>query len=184
MRIFGAIFALGLVFLSCKSEPQLSDQDQINREVKNYLFLDDSIAVDVTVEDTMYTDELEEMLATLENNMSLIQQDLDTLSLMIDEQAYKKLDYQNQLEEPKLFGNNKMEETLLKTEKRLLELKLKQWELRAKKLEFKQTNRVLLHLQRSMWANIAGFNVDVTYPMNGAEISVGLLLDANYRVID
>ena len=68
-------------------------------------------------------------------------------------------------------------------------LKLVEYQLKLKELEFQkaifdQTNRILLHLKRSIWANIAGFEANVHYQLGDEINDLEILMDANYVVVD
>ena len=169
-----AAFFFSILFLSCKGEDKLSDQELIEKNVRTFFFLDDSVKIDVTITDTLRTSELNEMLTTVDDNFNLIQQDIDTLQLMIDDWSYKalELEKQNALTESK--------DARIKS----LEYRVKLKELEAQKQVFVQTNRILNRLQRSIWADIAGFDATATFTSNGETNSHVLLLDAGYNVVD
>ena len=162
------------LFTACKGETKLSDTETIEQNVRTFFMMGDSVDLEITITDTMYVDELQVMLKTVEENNFLIQLDIDTLSLMIDDWNYKAVDLEktNQLIAAK--------DAKIKA----LEYKLKMQELEFKKAGFAHTNRILLRLQRSIWANIAGFEAKVHYQL-GEEISnLEILMDANFNVID
>lgn len=184
LTLFFFLVALIIGFASCNKGSKQSDQDQIEENVRAYFFLSDSIEVDVQITDTIYVDDLDKMLETVENNLSLINQDLDTLSLMIDDAAYQKLNYEKEVLNAGFFSKDKYLDSMHNAEKTFLEYQLKQALLNSKKDGFKQTNRVLLHLQRSIWANIAGFNIQVNYKFSGNPIELELLMDAQFNVVD
>jgi hypothetical protein len=185
LRLIGiALIGCFFVLASCAGTSKQSNEDLLLENVKSYFFLDDSISVQVVVADTIHADEVEEMLATIEKNLNLIDQDLDTLSLMIDDKAYKKLGYEQALEKTILIGKNKYKDSLNWAENALLDLRLKQSILSSKREGFKQTNRVLLHFKRSIWANIAGYNVIVDYTIGDAPMHFDLVTDANYTIVD
>jgi hypothetical protein len=185
LRLIG-VGLIGCVFIvaSCGGKTKQSNAGLLLENVKTYFFLDDSIAVQVEVVDTIQADEVEEMLATIEKNLNLIDQDLDTLSLKIDDKAYRKLDYEKALEKTILIGKNKYEDSLALAENALLDLRLKQAILSSKREGFKQTNRVLLHFKRSIWANVAGYNILVDYTIDGTPMHFDLVTDANYTIVD
>lgn len=185
LRLIGAGL-IGCFFLlaSCAGTNKQSNSDLLLENVKDYFFLDDSIAVEVEIADTIQADEVAEMLATIEKNLNLIDQDLDTLSLMIDDRAYKKLGYEQMLEKSILIGKNKYKDSLNQVENALLDLRLKQALLSSKREGFKQTNRVLLHFKRSIWANVAGYNVIVDYNVGETPMHFELVTDANYTIVD
>lgn len=185
LRLVGITF-LGCFFVlvSCAGKNKKSNEDLLKENVKAYFFLDDSIGFKVIIADTIHAEEVEDMLATIEKNLNLIDRDLDTLSLMIDAKAYEKLGYEKALEKSILIGKNRYKDSLIWSEKAVLELQLKQALLSSKKGEFKQTNRVLLHFKRSIWANVAGYNVLVDYTVDDTPMHFDLVTDANYNIID
>ena len=184
-RFIGFTFlACFFVLISCAGKNKQSNQDLLEENVKAYFFMEDSLSVEVTVVDTIHADEVAEMMATLENNLYLIDQDLDTLSLMIDDKAYQKLAFEKELEKSIFIGKNKYKDSLNWAEKALLNLQLKQALLNEKRESFKQTNRVLLHFKRSVWGNVAGYNVFVDYLRDGAPIHYDVVTDANYTIVD
>lgn len=172
------------IFCACAGKSEKSSQFQIEESVKSYLFLPDSSLVEAEITDTLRTDELEKLLEQVEKNLSLINQDLDTLSIMIDDRSYKILDYRKMVEETSLLRKAKYKDSLLSMEREVLELQLKQAKLTEKRVGFKQTNRILLHLKRSVWADIAGFDVNVKYGSAEEQVELELLLDANFEVVD
>ncbi len=185
--MFKPIHIISIVFialLACTEKSNKTDETELTEKVKAYLFLNDSATVQTEITDTMHAEELNELIAQIEKNMFLIDQDLDTLSLMIDDRSYKMLAYQKQVDETTLLRKSKYKDSLATTEVDLLKLKLRQAQLTAKRTDFKQTNRVLMHLRRSVWANIAGFEVDVKYTKNNEPVMLQLLVDANFNVID
>lgn len=185
LRITLSVTAVLFSFAACKGESKSSSaSEEMEENVRNYFFLDDSVDVKVAVMDTLYTEDLDEMLGTIESNLNLIGQDLDTLSLMIDDQAYRKLAFEEKMDQAVLIGRNKWKDSLHSAETTLLDYKLKQAQLSSKREGFKQTNRVLLHLQRSVWANIAGYNIAVQYDLEGEPLNLELLMDANHVIVD
>ena len=185
LRLIGLGFVgCVLMMASCGGTTKESNKDLLLENVKSYFFLDDSIAVEVEVADTIHADEVEEMLATIEKNLNLIDQDLDTLSIMIDDKSYKKLAYEEALEKTILIGKNKYKDSIAWAETALLDLRLKQALLNSKREGFKQTNRVLLHFKRSIWANVAGYNILVDYTLDGSPMHFDLVTDANYTIVD
>jgi hypothetical protein len=177
---FGAFFILS----SCKEETKLTDSEQIESKVRDYFFLTDSPDGSIEIADTLYVEEMEEMLATFDQNLNLIGQDLDTLSLMIDAAAYKNLGYEKEMESTVLFRKNNYKDSVSQANIKLLELKIQQGELEKRWLSTKQSKRLLLHLRRSIWADIAGFNINVEYQVEEELMQLDLLLDADLIVVD
>ena len=185
LRLIGLVL-IGCFFVlsSCSGKNKQSNDDLLLQNVKAYFFLADSILVDVAVIDTIDSDEVEDMLAAIEKNLNLIDQDLDTLSLMIDDKAYTKMDYEKAIEKSILMVENKYKDSLNWAEKALLELQLKQAKLAMKKESFRQTNRFLLHFKRSIWANVAGYNITADYMVGEDSMHFELVTDANYKIVD
>jgi hypothetical protein len=146
--------------------------------------LEDSIRVNTVAEDTIFVDNLNEMIAQTEKNLNLIGMDLDTLSIMIDDAAYKKLTVEDQSFQNRLAGGEEWVDSLKVLELRLLKLQLQQARLKNQQHQFNQTNRVLFRLKRSVWANIAGFHIRAEYVQAKDTISMVLLTDANFNVVD
>lgn len=173
-KLFFVLLSISVIFISCKGDEKLADSELIEKNVRAFFFMGDTVDVEVTVTDTIFDTELAEMLATVEENTRLIQMDIDTLKVMIDDWTYKALDFEknNQLVEAK--------DTKIKS----LEYRLKLQELELQQALFGQTNRILLHLKRSIWANIAGFEATVHYEMGDEVNDLEILMDANYTVVD
>lgn len=163
----------GLTLFSCKGEKKLTDNEKIEKSIRNYLFLGDSVDVTFEITDTIHTEELDGMLSTTEENLGLIQLDIDTLGIIIDDLSYQ---IQN--------GQQNGAPVDLNKENQLLKYKLKYEQLSSQKRQFTQTNRILLHFKRSIWANIAGFEVAVKYSIEDKNVETMVMMDANYRIID
>jgi hypothetical protein len=169
-----------LLLVACKgqTEKKKSDLEKIEKSVQSYFFLGDSVEVTTEITDTIYITELDEMLETLDKNLDLIQQDIDTLGSIIDSAAYKNLKYEETLYPESI--DIKMASRRLEVSK----YKLKMAELRAKKLSFQQSKRIMLILRRSQFYDIAGYEVSSSYDLEGESLTFELLLDAGFRVID
>ena len=165
--------------ISCKGEKSISDDQKMENSVRNYLFIGDSIDVSISITDTISIDDLDMLMSTTNVNLNLIQLDIDTLGSMIDDLAYglQKPDSNTSLE--MVPGAEVSFEDYL-----LVRYKLQYAELNAQKFKFTQTNRVLYQLKRSVWANVAGFDVLAKYELNGEELETMVLMDAEFRVID
>ena len=175
--------AIMFMMMSCKNENSLSQSDQeiIEENVRTYFFMGDTVDLKVTVADTIFSEELENMLAMLDTNLMLIQQDIDTVNSIIDALSYTDKEESNKLS---AIGFEKAEYQALQRENPILEYKLKLKELEYKKLNFQQSNRIYLHLKRSTWANVSGFEVDVHYKINDEEADLKVLMDAEFNVVD
>lgn len=182
--LFIVLGFLSLTFFSCKSESKLSDTQKIEANVRDFFFLTDSVEVQIEITDTLFVTDLEEMLATVNQNLNLMDRDLDTLSARIDKVAYAKLNYEKELESAGLFRKNAVKDSLTDARFSLVQYQLQQAQLQARLLGSKQTNRILLHLKRSVWADVAGFNIHVVYQMEDDSVDLDLLLDANFNVVD
>jgi len=169
--------------MSCKTDKSLDkpDLEIIEENVRSYFFMGDTVDLEVSIADTIYSDELEDMLAMLDTNLMLIQQDIDTVNSIIDALSYADKEESNKLS---AAGFEKLEYEALQRKNPILEYKLKLKELEYKKLNFQQSNRIYLHLKRSTWANISGFEVDVHYKLNDEEADLKVLMDAEFNVVD
>ena len=166
-----------IILVSCSGlQDELSDQEKIRDEVRSYLFLDDSVKVAANVVDTILVEELDGMLVTIEDNLMKIQMDIDTLGLMIDEQAY------HNLEENQETGIALDEKLTRNTT--LLRYQLKMADLKATKMTFQQSKRVMLHLRRAQLNSIAGYEVAVSYNNQGQDIELGFIVNTDFRIID
>ncbi|MEX1003647.1 MAG: hypothetical protein WDZ35_16125 [Crocinitomicaceae bacterium] len=173
MKYILPLITVILVACSGGETEDVSDQDVIEHNVREYLFLNDSLEVSSSITDTIFVSDLEEMLNTLEKNLMLIQQDIDTMQLIIDHLAYANM----QDESPSIEMDPKQEVKLLKHQ-----LKLQQ--LETKKTSFKQSNRVLLHLRRSQLNSISGYKISAQYLHKNKPVTISLLMDADFCVID
>ncbi|MGB1104420.1 MAG: hypothetical protein ACPG21_12455 [Crocinitomicaceae bacterium] len=180
------IFLLTIVVLiaGCNSDSGKSDMELINQNVVDFLMLEDSVEVSTAIEDTVYVENLNEMITQTEKNLNLIGLDLDTLSSLIDAVAYQKLAIQEAAKNTADITEDTWKDSLQKIEIQLLQLQLQQARLANQENQFKQTNRVLFQLKRSVWANVAGFHVRAKYAIEKNTISMGLLLDANMNVVE
>ena len=167
LKLFLAAAVAAILFSACNSKE--NQEDKVTESVRSYFFLDDSVQVVADVIDTLYADELEQMLETIQENQRLVQLDIDTLGSMIDDLAYDEIEGENELYEQKI---------------KLLEYQLKYEQLKAKQLEFQQNERVFLGLKRASWADIAGFNVQVNFNSSGEDEELVVLMDGNYRIVD
>ncbi|MBI3134606.1 MAG: hypothetical protein HYZ14_08050 [Bacteroidetes bacterium] len=168
------LLSVSFLIFSCKGETKLSDQELIEKNVRAYFFMGDSVDVEITITDTVKHNELDEMILTIEENINLIQLDIDTLHLMVDDWSYKSLDLEK-------AGNvAEAKEAKIKS----LEYRLKLQELQIKQAEFAQTNRIFMHLKRSVWADIAGFEATVHYQLGDEVNDIVILMDADYNVVD
>lgn len=175
--------AFMFIMMSCKNDKSLdqSDIEIIEENVRNYFFMGDTVELEVSVADTIFSEELENMLAMLDTNLMLIQQDIDTVNSIIDALSYADEEESNKLS---AIGFEKAEYQALQRENPILEYKLKLKELEYKKLNFQQSNRIYLHLKRSIWANVSGFEINVHYKLNNEEADLKVLMDAEFNVVD
>lgn len=173
MRYIFLIF-IPFAIISCKSEPTVSDLEKIESNVREYFFMDDSVELMIDVADTLYADDLNQMIDNVDENLRLIQLDLDTLALMVDDWSYKALDLDK--------GGHKTESDEAKIKS--LQYRIKQQDLEFKKATFVQSRRIFMRLRRSTWANIAGFEVHVHYETGEEVNDLILLLDGDFEVVD
>ena len=173
-------FAFITLFIACKSEKKLTDEEQMEQSARSYFFMGDSVDVEVSITDTIFTEELDDILNRIEENLSLVQQDIDTLNTMMDDLAYTES--QPKPQQAKTFHQVCCEES--ENKELMLNYKLKMADLDFKKLEYKKSNRIFLHLKRSIWANISGYEVNVHYQLNDEVADIIVLMDADYNIVD
>lgn len=164
--------AIALLVIGCKKETEISDDQKIEDNVRSYFFMDDSVDVTVTITDTIHVDELDFLMANVDSSLKNIQLDLDTLQLMIDDWNYKSLEPNRSVVDAK--------DAKIKA----LGYENKFSELQFKKAGFTQSRRIMLHLRRSIWADIAGFEANVVYKNGDENNELTILMDANYRIVD
>ena len=174
MRYSVLYLLIPLLLFSCKEE--MSDSEKMETEVRKYYFLEDTAEVIVEVSDTMYLPNVLEMLNNVENNLGLIQLDIDTLSTIIDEVAYANLDSAKNI--------NDVPDQITVNDYRLMRYRMKMQELEAKRLQYIHTRRVLNHLKRNSWSDIAGFNASVSFHLDGEYIEDEVLLNGEYEIVD
>ena len=119
---FLTIFSFILITLiySCSQDQGSNALDQINANVSAYFFLTDSVEVETVIRDTLSKEELEEMMEQVNKNLNLIYRDLDTLSLMIDNQAYSAMYLGQELDKKLILNRNDLEDSLQRTSIRKL----------------------------------------------------------------
>ena len=171
-----------LILIGCGGAPtdNRTDDEKIRDEVRNYLFLDDSVAVAAQVVDTILVADLDGMLATIEDNLEKVQLDIDTLNTMID-----GLSYGNKTEEEVLaIESDKLLDSQYKRDIKLLKYKLKMSELQSTKMGFQQSKRVMLHLRRSQLNTVAGYEIKASYNNGGEDVELAFIMTADFRIID
>lgn len=172
------------ILISCNSESKVDTSKLIERNVRKYFFLEDTLALEIKIIDTLKAANVEEMLAQVNENLFSVNEDLDTLSLMIDDVAYNRLNFEKELEGANIFNKSNYKDSINLAEKTILQYKLTQALIRERKTAYNQTNRLLLNLKRSIWADVAGFNITVSYRAGEQMIDLELLLDAEYNIVD
>lgn len=180
MKYLLPLFLIVLVACGGSAENELSDEEAMECSIQKYLFLGDSIDVKVEVVDTILVEELNVMIDQMEQNLDLIQQDIDTLAIMIDTLAYQNLREQEALHLYPESAELKMAPQNLK----LANYHLKMAELRAKKLAFQQSSRIMLNLRREQLKSVAGYEVMAYYTWKGQPIELGFLMDSQFRILD
>lgn len=182
MRLL-SLFFISLFVFSCSSTEgeDVSANEKMRDEVRSYLFLGDSIEVQTTVTDTITSEELDGMMSTVEENLNLIQMDIDTLEMIIDDLAYSPIDMEGRMG---ITNLPEMEEKTLIRDLEVKQNQLKLAQLDAQKLAFQQTKRVLLHLKRSEKDEVSGYEVEVSYFIDDEEVELGFVMNADYRIVD
>lgn len=163
-----------LGFYSCNGESKLSDQELIEKNVRNYFFMGDSVEIAVTITDTLKVNDVDDILSNIQNNIRLVQLDIDTLQLMIDDWSYKALDFEKEGKQTEASS----------AQIKSLEYRVKLKELQFRQAEFTQTNRIFMHLKRSTWADISGFEAAVHYETGDEVNDLVVLMDADFNVVD
>lgn len=179
MRYLIPIFAIILVACG-ESSNEVSDQEKIRDEVRNYLFLEDSVEVAANIVDTILVEELDGMLMTIEDNLFKVQMDIDTLNSMIDSVAYQNMRMREELNLYPESEDMKMAPHDLK----LANYQLKMADLEATKKTFQQSKRVMLHLRRSQLNSIAGYEIVVNYESDGRAYELGFIMNTDFKIID
>lgn len=179
MKYFIVLLSMvGLI--ACKGETEsLQSSDQlIENNVRNYFFMGDSVEVDCSVNDTIFSKELDEIFETIEENIRLVQMDIDTLGARIDSAAYAHLE-----ERSKLYPESIDQKMALK-DLEVAKMQLMLAELKGKRTEFQNSSRLYMHLKRSVSNNIAGYGVAVHYQIGEETADLKVLMDADFKVVD
>jgi hypothetical protein len=173
---------VALILIGCNGglEASESDQELMRDEVRDYLFLGDSVEVATNVVDTILVEELDGMLATIEDNLFNIQLDIDTLGSMIDEESYANLEFEKGLHLYPESADLKMAPRNLKVAR----YQIKMAELKAVKLGFQQTKRVMLHLRRDQLNTIAGYEIIANYLIQDETVELAFIMNANFEIVD
>jgi hypothetical protein len=176
-----AISILPIALLFACGGSKKSDLEKMQDAVREYYFLEDTAAVDATIIDTLTLDKVEEMIANVDRNLGLIQMDLDTLSTMIDQRNYFLL-----AADTTFFPENSEDTAIIASESdvELLKLRLKQKEIEAKRESYVHTERILNRLKRKAWGNVAGFNVEINFSLNGIPRKTEVLMDGEFNIVD
>lgn len=170
----------GLLLIACKGETESrqTDEDRIEESARNYFFMGDSVDVGCVVLDTIFTKELDDILAVTRENLRLIQLDIDTLNSIIDDRVYKNLEEREQL------YPESIDQKMALKDLEVAQMKLKLAEFKSKKVEFQSSNRLYMHLSRSSYANISGYSVNVHYELGEEKADLVVLMDADFDVVD
>lgn len=167
---------LGGIISSCTSgTPTISNEQTIEKNVRYYFSMGDTVELDIEVVDTIFVDELKDMQDNVSKNYNLAQMDIDTL------------DYAIEVWENKMFNiqDNGGTEAEINQAKVMMQMyQLNQTDTRIKQYNYKNSNRIFTNLQRSTQGNITGYEVSVTYKITGETNTFSLLLDATLRVVD
>lgn len=180
MNTIKIITVLSLVFggiiSSCTSEATtISNEQTIEKNVRYYFSMGDTVELEIEVVDTIFVDELTAMQDNVSKNYNLAQMDIDTL------------DYAIEVWENKMFNiqDNGGTEAEINEAKVMMQMyQLNQTDTRIKQYNYKNSNRIFTNLQRSTQGDITGYEVSVTYKITGETNTFSLLLDATLRVVD
>ena len=181
MKYILPLFALFLIACAGGSDDSRTDDEKMRDEVRAYLFLDDSVAVSAQVVDTILVEDLDGMLLTIEENLIKVQWDIDTLSTMIDDLSYEKIEEENRI--GALDWNKVMAESY-ERDTTLLLYHLKMSELQSTKLSFQQSKRVMLHLRRAQMNTVAGYEVVAKFNDMGEDQELAFLMTPEFKIVD
>jgi len=174
-----SLLFVSLVFAMVSCQTQQNEQTQtgvdLNKEVKQFFFMDDSIKVNTQITDTIYYSDLIEQQNELDQNIAKAQHQIDTLQLYINLWEKKMFE---------LIDNNGSECDINQAKLLHTTYQLSQNEYKMQKMELMNTSRILLGLKRFSNDTIMGFETDATYFINNGSSTLHVLMNANYKIVD
>ncbi len=179
MKIYILALATLLVsIVSCNSNSQsdeLSPNEIIEHNVRNYFVMSDSVNLDVQIVDTIFTDELKDMQQNVIKNYNLTQIDVDTLDYVIEVWQNKVFSLQDNQGSELEIANAKLMQ---------LQYELNKSDIETVQLSYSNSKRIFANLERSTQNNISGYEVSAHYKIPEEENTLTLLLDAKFRIVD
>ena len=170
------LIIIGAIISACYTKmPQLSANESIEKNVRHYFSMGDTVDLDINVTDTIYIDELTAMQENVIKNFNYAQADIDTLNHVIEHWQNKMFDLQD---------NNGNDIEIKKAENMMLSYELNQADTKLKQLGYKNSNRIFMNLQRATIGKISGYELEIVYKTPSDSNTLTLLLDATYRVVD
>ncbi len=162
-------------FILACSEGSKSEPVAIEKNVRDYFFMDDSVQVETKITDTIFASELTQMEKELEEKVGEAQHQIDTLQLYIDYWQDKMFELQDQGKSEKDIQNAKLYMTTYQ---------LNQKEYQIDKMTLMNTSRVYLGLKRYAKDSIMGYATDVTYTISGESNIIPVLMNADFKIVD
>lgn len=180
MKLFKITLVLSVILcgimMSCDTKsPVFSKEQTIENNVRNYFFMGDTVALEINIVDTIFSNELTDMQDNVSKNFNLAQMDIDTL------------DYAIEVWENKMFNikDNGGPEADVNNAKIMMQMyQLNQADTRIKQFNYKNSNRIFTNLQRSTFNDISGYELSVTYQIKGEKNTLNMLIDASLQVVD
>ena len=165
-----------------------SDLEKMEESVREYYFLADTAIADAAIIDTLTLELVEEMLANVDKNLNLVQLDLDTLGIIIENASYSLMELKKSMPDNPGGGSYStilgLDAEIYEKEIELLKLQLKQQKIEAKKEEYIHTGRILKELKRKSWADVGGFNVEISFFLEGVSQNAEVLMDGEFNIVD
>lgn len=167
---------LFLVVFSCENkELELTSNELIEKNVRHYFSMGDSVNVSVEITDTIFKNELIAMQNNVSKNFNLAQMDIDTLDYLIENWENEMYNIQD---------NGGSEADINKAKVMVQMYQLNQADTKIKQLNYKNSNRIFTNLERETKGNISGYEVATTYMLKDEKNTLNLLFDANFKVVD
>jgi hypothetical protein len=173
---------LTFLMASCQTNESNSLQKEVdsiaiglNKEVRQFFFMDDSVKVNSQITDTLYYSELIQQQTELDQEIAKAQHQIDTLQLYINLWEKKMFE---------LMDNNSTECEVNQAKLLYTTYQLSQNEYKMQKMELMNTSRILLGLKRFSNDSIMGFETDATYYLNNDSNTIHVLMNANHKIVD